>query len=91
MQVFLDESGDLGWKLGSPYLQGGSSQFFTLALLVVDSDTGKYPKRLVKELRKKYGMMSSREIKGAGLTPNQLVYFCEKVRKLRGPNSYVRP
>ena len=89
MQVFLDESGDLGWKLGSPYLQGGSSQFFTLALLVVDSDTGKYPKRLVKKLRKKYGMRSSREIKGSGLTPNQLVYFCEEVRKLRARHPTV--
>lgn len=90
MQVFLDESGDLGWKLGSPYLKSGSSQFFTLALLVVDSGTGKYPKRLVRKLRKKYGMKTSREIKGSELTPNQLVYFCEEVEKLRARHPSVK-
>ena len=83
MQVFLDESGDLGWQFGSPYHLGGSSRFFTLALLVVGADEGKHPKRLVRKLRKKYGMKPSREIKGAKLTANQLIFFCEEVEKLR--------
>jgi hypothetical protein len=89
MQVFLDESGDLGWELSRPYQRGGSSRYFTLALLVVDASTRKYPKRLVKKLRVKYGMKTSREIKGAKLTPNQLVFFCEQVEKLRADHPSI--
>ena len=83
MQVFLDESGDLGWEFGKPYRKGGSSRYFSLAFLVVDADTRKHPKRLVRKLRKKYRMRPSREIKGSELTLNQLVYFGEEVEKLR--------
>ena len=27
MQIFIDESGDLGWILDKPYKKGGSSQY----------------------------------------------------------------
>lgn len=83
MHVFLDESGDLGWEFGKPFRKGGSSRFFTLAFLVVDNSTHKYPRRIMKKLRMKYRMKSSREIKGAKLTDNQLMYFAGKVVKLR--------
>ncbi len=70
MHIFLDESGDLGWKFDKPYRAGGSSRFLTLAFLVVDETTHNYPRRLVRKFRKHYGMKSSRETKGGSLTQN---------------------
>ena len=32
--AYLDESGDLGWKLNQPYLHGGSSRFFVIAIAI---------------------------------------------------------
>jgi plasmid maintenance system killer protein len=83
VHVFLDESGDLGWKFDKPYRAGGSSRFLTLAFLVVDETTHNYPRRLVRKFRKHYGMKSSREIKGGSLTQNQLVHFAQETVKLQ--------
>lgn len=33
MNVYLDESGDLGWVLDKPYRNGGSSRFMTIAFV----------------------------------------------------------
>ncbi len=82
MHVFLDESGDLGWKFDKPYRMGGSSRYLTLAFLLVDEDTHKYPRRLIRRLRSKYGIPPSKEVKGSDLTSGQLIYFADKARQL---------
>lgn len=82
MQVFLDESGDLGWKFELPYGAGGSSRFLTLAFLIVDETNHKYPRRLVKRFKVHYGMKITREIKGCDLTPNQRIHFAKNVDEL---------
>lgn len=33
--VYLDESGDLGWKFDAPYRSGGSSRYLTIAAIAV--------------------------------------------------------
>jgi hypothetical protein len=33
--IYLDESGDLGWKFDGPYLGGGSSRYLTITALCV--------------------------------------------------------
>lgn len=32
--AYLDESGDRGWKLDQPYLHGGSSRHFVIAIAI---------------------------------------------------------
>lgn len=75
MFVYLDESGDLGWILDKPYGNGGSSQYFTLAFLIVKAEERKYPKRIIRKFRKHYGISTSREIKGCDLSDNQIQKF----------------
>lgn len=45
MQIFLDESGDLGWTFNKPNRAGGSSRFITIAGIVIDEAHSKYLKR----------------------------------------------
>jgi len=35
MNVYVDESGDLGWEFAQPFRQGGSSRYLTIASLLV--------------------------------------------------------
>jgi len=90
MHVFLDESGDLGWNFEHPFREGGSSRFLTLAFLVVDESTHKYPRRLIKKFREHYCMRVSREIKGSNLSPRQLLHFANKVEQLLNAHDEIQ-
>lgn len=48
--IFLDESGDLGWKFDAPYRKGGSSRYLTIAALIVPHSRKHFPYRLIKNL-----------------------------------------
>ena len=62
--VYFDESGDLGWKLNQPYRKGGSSQFFTIAYIIIPTDKNKYINRFIKQFHKdRQGI--EKEVKGA--------------------------
>lgn len=50
LQIYVDESGDLGWSFEQPYGQGGSSRFLTIAALIVPDALDHLPKRKVKDL-----------------------------------------
>jgi hypothetical protein len=78
LHVFLDESGDTGWDFSQPYRKGGSSRFLTLAFLVVDPAQHDRPRRLIRDIRRKYRMNVSREIKGCELSPGQLLFFATR-------------
>lgn len=36
--IYLDESGDTGWKFELPYRNGGSSRYLTIAALIAPSE-----------------------------------------------------
>lgn len=55
MQVFLDESGDMGWSFAKPYGAGGSSRFLCLAIMFLPKSHRKRPKRIIADMYKKYG------------------------------------
>ena len=90
MHIYLDESGDLGWKLDRPYRAGGSSRYLTLAFLIVDELTHHFPRRIIRKLRRKYRMKSGREIKGSSLSRNQLIHFAKKANKLLASKKGIR-
>lgn len=72
----------MGWSFDAPYRRGGSSRYLSLAFLIVDETNHKYPRRIVRKFRAHYGMASTREVKGADLTPSQLLHFAAETEKL---------
>jgi uncharacterized protein DUF3800 len=80
MQVYLDESGDTGWKFSSPYRRGGSSRFLCLAFLFLPKSANKIPKRIMIDMYDKYGWLS--EKKASDSTENQKLEFAKAVNTM---------
>lgn len=70
-KVFLDESGDLGFKFDAPYRAGGSSRYLTIGYLIVPDASSHIPKRLVKDVYNKLKLVRGTEVKGATLDNEQ--------------------
>ena len=82
MNIYLDESGDLGWKFDKPYGQEGSSRFLTIAALIVPKDLAAHPKRIVRKIYKKRNTPPEQEIKGAKLDRDERLYVANRTVKL---------
>jgi hypothetical protein len=67
INVYLDESGDLGWRFDAPYRKGGSSRFLTIAFVICPSEKKYLPKRIVSKLYRRIKANTSIEIKGSSL------------------------
>jgi hypothetical protein len=76
MQLFLDESGDLGWAFDKKYREGGSSRYLTLAFMFLPPEYRNEPKNVIRFLYKKYGWKGEKKAQSATL--NQKLLFCEK-------------
>jgi hypothetical protein len=82
MIIYLDESGDLGWKLTEPYRYGGSSRYLTIACLVVSNEQKNHPKRLIKKLYKKFNWPVKIEKKWSDMNLDERIWFAEKANEL---------
>lgn len=80
--VYLDESGDLGWKFNNPYRQGGSSRFLTIAYLISPITHSDIPKRLVRDFYNKFGFNTKEEIKGSNLSKHHKEFICKETIKM---------
>lgn len=80
--VFLDESGDLGYKFTKPYRNGGSSRYLTMAFIVVPDAKHKLLKRVVRAVYKKYGFQPGTEVKGSSLNTEQKEFVAKKLHAL---------
>jgi hypothetical protein len=79
--IYFDESGDLGWTLDKPYRKGGgSSQFFTIAYLILPSDKNKIINRFIKRFNTERG--SDREYKGLAFTEKRAKSMANKIAHL---------
>ena len=87
MFVYLDESGDLGWKFDKPYRQGGSSRYLTIASLAVSASKRNHPKRLLRTLYKKFNWPVGKEKKWSDMTIPERVFFAQKACKLQEDHS----
>ena len=86
---YLDECGDLGWKLDKPYQQGGSSQYFVVSLAVgLNSNYRKFD-RIIKNLHKNQGWTSKHEKKWATINHKGRVEFFELISKELAINSEI--
>ncbi len=90
MNVYLDESGDLGWILDKPYRHGGSSRFLTIAFVCCPPEKKHLLRRVVVEVYKRKKADPKIEIKGSSLSIEDKVFFAEKVRKLVSMNPDIK-
>ncbi len=84
--VYLDESGDLGWILDKPYRHGGSSRYLTIAFVVCPSEKKHLLQRIVADVYRKVKHNPKKELKGSSLSVSDKCFFAEKVRKLVSMN-----
>ena len=79
MNVYIDESGDLGWTLNQPFRLGGSSQFLTIAALIIPKTLSHLSKRITKSVYRNRKQATNKELKGHNLTRDERVKFALKV------------
>lgn len=82
MIIYVDESGDLGWKLESAPGKGGSSRYLTISALCIPNDKKHIPKRIIKSIYDKNKSKTKTECKWAHMNPNQRKSFAEKAYKM---------
>jgi hypothetical protein len=80
MHVYLDESGDTGWKFSLPFRAGGSSRFLCLSFLFLPKIHKKKTKQIISSLYRKYGW--TEEKKASLATENQKLDFCAITNQL---------
>jgi len=78
----VDESGDLGWDFTAPYRGGGSSRYLTIAALCVPPEKKKIPKRLIKDLYKRFKWNSKQEKKWFHMEANERTAFASSVQEM---------
>ena len=83
IQIYLDESGDLGWKLDKPYRYGGSSRYLTIASLIISPTKKHIPKRLIKKLYKRFNWSFRIEKKWSDMTLPEREEFAREAAILR--------
>lgn len=84
--IYLDESGDLGWKFDAPYRRGGSSRYLTIAALVVSDAKRHLPKRVIKRLYERFKWPVNVEKKWSGMNPEERIAFASAAKKLLADN-----
>lgn len=83
VSVYLDESGDLGWKFDQPYRKGGSSRYLTIATILIAHDKRHHLKRLMKDLYKKTKTANDQEVKWANLSQEHRLWIAQKLVNLK--------
>ena len=82
VNVYLDESGDLGWIFDKPYRQGGSSRYLTIAFVVCPSEKKHLLQRVVKRVYTRKKFDPKKELKGSSLSIPDKCFFAEHVNRL---------
>ena len=90
LNIYLDESGDLGWVLNKPYRHGGSSRYLTIAFVSFPSEKTYLLKSIVRKVYNYTGTSSNIELKGSALTLEAKKYFANKVVKLISMNPDIK-
>ena len=80
--IYLDESGDLGWKFNHPYRNGGSSRYLTIGYLINPITQCNIPKRLVRDFYSQFGFNPKTEIKASELKAHHKDFICRQTNKM---------
>ena len=76
--VYLDESGDLGWRFDKPYRKGGSSRCLTISAIIVPEHKSYLPSRVIKKLYRKFAWDPKKEQKWGLMNEAQKDDFSKK-------------
>lgn len=87
--MFLDESGDLGWKFDAPYRRGGSSRYLTIGAVCVPPEKKHIPKRIVKDLYRHFKWPHDLEIKWSGMRSEEKKEFAEMAKVMCGKHNDI--
>ncbi len=79
--AYLDESGDLGWKLDQPYQHGGSSRYFVIAMAIGVNNNHRRFGKVVDSLHAQQKWTSVKEKKWATIGPGPRQVFCQLAAK----------
>lgn len=90
MNIYLDESGDLGWVLNKPYRHGGSSRYLTIAYVACPPEKKHLLKRIVRKVYERTKTDPKTELKGSALSMEDKKFFATKVRELVSMNPDIR-
>lgn len=82
MQIYLDESGDLGWTFDKPNQDGGSSRFITICGVVIAAEHEKHINRYIKEVYRKYNLNAKIEKKGANFSDEDATYISRNLNAI---------
>lgn len=76
--VYLDESGDLGFKFTHPYRNGGSSRHLTLGAVICPEDSDKYLSRFVSDFYSARNIKAGAEKKWSDMKAASRLDFAKK-------------
>ncbi len=79
MNVYIDESGDLGFAHDKPFPGGGSSRFLTISFLLIPKNILHYPQRIIRDIYIQRKRSPKNELKGCDLKPDAKLLFINKV------------
>lgn len=80
LQIFVDESGDLGWNFARPFGQGGSSRYLTLACLILPDPHRRRAGDIISRFYAEYKWQ--KEKKASNASHPQRVKFCDHLSDL---------
>lgn len=84
--IYLDESGDLGFKFNAPYRDKGSSRFLTIGYLLCPITSCNVPQRLVRDVYHKFSFNPKVEMKASELKKHHKDFICECTVKMMQKN-----
>jgi hypothetical protein len=88
--AYLDESGDLGWKLDEPYLAGGSPRYFVIAIAFGLNEKFRRIGKVVDQLHKVQKWTSAKEKKWATIGQAPRETFCQLAAKELATNPDIK-
>lgn len=88
--AYLDESGDLGWKLDAPFQAGGSARYFVIAIAVGMNEAYRRVGKVVDKLHKAQGWTSKHEKKWATISPGAREAFCQLAAAELASNDQIK-
>lgn len=88
--VYLDESGDLGWKFDKPYRLGGSSRYITIAAVITTSQKSHLPGRTIRNIYQKFKWNPKEEMKWNMLKEHEKDFIVDKCVSLAIQHSDIQ-
>jgi len=82
MNIYIDESGDLGWTFNRPNRNGGSSRYITISGIMISQEDEKYVKRFISDIYKKYNLTANTEKKGANFINEHARFITSQLNKI---------